>query len=210
MREWKILAGGVSVGGGGVSEVRVVDVVDGDGVGGDDFPHLLDLCLEGGDVVVVALDGGLGLAVLLLQHLLLRRHALQLLRERLCGGLELLPAVDQLLQFQLVLEERVLLDLLLALQLLPVLAQLLQLRLLAPALRRRLLLGVLRVRQLVLEAPLHVLCGLALAADRVVLLLQLPGLPAEFLAGGLRAVVQQLRLCDLGGELVQDHLVLHE
>lgn len=124
--------------------------MDGYGVRGDDFSHLLDLGLEGGDVVVVPLDGCLGLVVLLLQDFLLRRHAFQLLRKCLRSGFQLLSAGDQFFQFQFVLQEGVLLDLLLAFQFLPVLAQFFQLGLLPSALRRRLFLGVLRHGQLIL------------------------------------------------------------
>lgn len=57
----------------------LVDVVHWHCVGGDDLPHLLDLCLETGDVVIVSLDRILGLVVLLLEHLFLRGDCLQFL-----------------------------------------------------------------------------------------------------------------------------------
>lgn len=79
--------------------VVAVDVVHGDGVGGDDVSHLLDLCLEGCDIIVVSPDGRFGLIVLLLQDFLFRGDSLQLLREGLGGGLKLLSLGDQFFQF---------------------------------------------------------------------------------------------------------------
>ena len=90
--------------GGGWCELGLVDVVDGYCVGGDDLSHLLDLCLEGCDVVVVALDGALGLVVLLLQDFLLRGDGLQFFGEGFGCGLKLLSFGDEILQFQVVLE----------------------------------------------------------------------------------------------------------
>lgn len=55
--------------------------MDGDGVGGDDISHLLDLSLEGSDIIVVSLDRRLGLIILLLQNLFFRSDCLQLLRQ---------------------------------------------------------------------------------------------------------------------------------
>ena len=86
--------------GSGWGELRVtVDVVNGDGVGGDDLSHLLDLCLKGSDIIIVSLDRRFGLIVLLLQDLLLRGDSLQLLGERFGGGLKLLSLSHQFFQF---------------------------------------------------------------------------------------------------------------
>jgi hypothetical protein len=131
--------------------LRLIDVVHWHCVRGDDLPHLLDLCLETGDVLVVSPDRVLGLVVLLLEHLFLRGHCLQLFGERFGGGFELLSFGDEVFELKFVLEEGVLLDLFLAFQFLPVLSQLLQLRLLAAALRSRLLFRALRHRQLVFQ-----------------------------------------------------------
>lgn len=131
--------------------MRLIDVVHWHCVRGDDLPHLLDLCLEAGDVLIVPLDRTLGLIVLLLEHLFLGGDCLQLFGERFGGGFELLSFGDEIFEFEFVPEEGVLLDLFLALQFLPVLPQLLQLRLLAAALGRGLLLRVLRHRQLAFQ-----------------------------------------------------------
>lgn len=85
---------------------------------------------------------------------------------------------DEILEFEFVLEESVLLDLFLAFQFLPVLPQLLQLRLLPAALGRGLFLCVLRHCQLIFQGFLHVLCRLALAANGVVFFLELGCLSA--------------------------------
>jgi len=90
--------------GGGWRELGLVDVVDGYCVCGDDLSHFLDLCFEGCDVVVVALDGALGFVVLLLQDFLLRGDSLQFFGECFCCGLKLLSFGDEILQFQFVLE----------------------------------------------------------------------------------------------------------
>lgn len=63
--------------------------------------------------------------------------------------------------------------------------------------------------KLISEAAFHFLGCLALGADSVVLLFELGHFSLQFLAGGLRAVVQNLGLGDLSCELVQDLLVLH-
>lgn len=138
---------------------------------GDHVAHLLDLLFETGDAEVVAGDGGLRFGQLLLQDLLLGSDSFQLLGEGLGGGLELLPLGDQFLEFEFVLHEGVLLDLLLPLELLPVLAQFLELVLLPLALGVGLVLGLLGHVELVLEALLHVLGCLPLTAYGGVLLL---------------------------------------
>ena len=177
---------------------------------GDHVPHLLDLVLEAGNAGVVPGDGRFRLGQFLLQHFFLRSDSFQLFGERLCGGFQLLSLSDQFFQLKLVLHKRVLLNLLLPFEAFAVLAQFLELVLLALALGVGLALGLLGEVELVLEALFHVLGCLALAADGRVLLLELPHFSSQFLAGRLRAFVQNFGLRDFRCEFVQNLFVLHK
>lgn len=64
---------------------------------GNDLPHLVDFILKVGDIIVISFNRVFCLIILLLQHLLLSRDALQLLRKTFGGGFELLPFGDELL-----------------------------------------------------------------------------------------------------------------
>jgi hypothetical protein len=65
---------------------------------GDDFTHLVDFLVEFVDIIVVFANRGYRLVVLLLQHLLLRSHAFQLLAQRFRSGLQLLSFLYQILK----------------------------------------------------------------------------------------------------------------
>lgn len=103
-----------------------------------------------------------------------------------------------------------LLDLFVPLQLLPATAEILQLLFFILAAEISLSLCFLGHLQLALETALHLLGSLTLTMDGRVLFLELGRLAPQLLTGGLSTVVQDFCLCDLGCELVEDFLVLHE
>jgi hypothetical protein len=103
----------------------------------------------------------------------------------------------------------VLLDFLLALQFLSVVPEFLQLSFFLLAFEVGLTLCFLGHVQLMFEAALHLLSCLTLTLKCAIFFLQLRHLSPQFLASSLRAVMQQFGFCYLGGEFVQNFLILH-
>jgi len=155
---------------------RLVHVMHRYCVLGYHLPHLLYLLLQFVDSIVVPSYRSLGLAVLLLKHLLLRCHAFQFLAQRLGCCLQLLPLLHQLLQLQFVFHESMLLDLFLPFEFFPVLPKLLQLPLFSFTFSICLALSFLGHLQLMFETTLHLLCGLSLTLNGGILFLELTNL----------------------------------